>query len=80
MFFCHLHNVFRYYLIAEYLVLPNPNYKIRTIVIAIVSVLSVALVIALSYLGYRMWRRKEKVRSKIGFYLPQRRFKIFKIH
>ena len=49
------------YVFSVYRILPNPNYKVRTIVIAIVSVFSVALFICLAYLGYRLWRRSKKV-------------------
>ncbi len=50
-----------FFLVAEHTILPNSNYKIRTIVIAITSVFSVALVIALLYLAFRIWRRNKKV-------------------
>ncbi len=42
----------------------NSNYKIKTVVMALVSVFSVAVVICVSYLIYRLWNRSRKVKKK----------------
>ncbi len=45
----------------------KPNYKLRTIVIAIVPVSCVAVVIAAAYLAYRLWRRNRKVNGRVRY-------------
>ena len=61
-----------FFLPSDYRITHDPKYKERTIIVALVSVVSVAVVIAIAYLCYRLWlgSHKETLESAVHLIEP----------